>query len=332
MKENVNIDELLNSFLDGELPARQQTEVQRLVVHDSEVAKRLHELEKCKMLVGSLPFAEAPAEMRKQIKDLVEAKKLASRQVEFERREGARQLLARKVLAAAAMIALVAILGGVIYTIVAPEQVSERPVAIEDLQPVKKIEVAQLPPSTAEAKQAVMGFNGRLELKTNALAAVDGFINRSIENNGLSDYVSSRPEEQSVRRYSLVCSSEDMKILLADLGTIWQKFSSARLTVDAEESGRGVVIDDVSAEQIGEIVTRDSTKSYVDKARYFAVTNRMEELLPGKDVMAAIDEWKSDLIEIPKPVLTSSEPLKKQTQQTQAEELLYLTIIVSGSE
>jgi hypothetical protein len=199
------------------------------------------------------------------------------------------------------------------------------------LQPVKKIEVAQLPSSTAEAKQPAMGFNGRLELKTNALAAVDGFINRSMENNGLLDYLSSRPEEQSVRQYSLVCSREDMKILLADLGTIWGKFDSTRLIVDADESGRQVVVDDVRAEQISEIVTPDTTKSYVDKATYFAVTNRMEELLPGKEVMAAIDESKSDLMEIPKPVLTSSEPLK-QTLQTQAEEMLYLTIVVSGTE
>ena len=67
MKENLNIDELLNSFIDDELSPRHQTEVQRLIAHDAEVAERLAELERCKMLVGSLPRAEAPVETKNSV-------------------------------------------------------------------------------------------------------------------------------------------------------------------------------------------------------------------------------------------------------------------------
>ena len=49
MKENPNMDELLNSFIDGELPARQQTEVQRLIAHDEKIAQRVRQLQKSKM-------------------------------------------------------------------------------------------------------------------------------------------------------------------------------------------------------------------------------------------------------------------------------------------
>ncbi len=76
MKANPEIDELLNSFIDGELPPRQQTEVQRLIAHDPQVGQRLRQLQKCKMLLASLPFAEAPAGMLENIKAALEREAL----------------------------------------------------------------------------------------------------------------------------------------------------------------------------------------------------------------------------------------------------------------
>ena len=45
MKEIPNLDELLNSFIDGELAPRQHTEVQRLMAHDQKIAQRLEQLQ-----------------------------------------------------------------------------------------------------------------------------------------------------------------------------------------------------------------------------------------------------------------------------------------------
>ncbi len=113
-EKNPNIEELLNSFIDGELTERERTEVQRLISHDAQVAQRLRELQKTQMLVGSLPRAEAPAQIMNGIKASLERDKVSDEPVwsaeRFEKRVGARHLLARKVLAAAAMIGLVAIL------------------------------------------------------------------------------------------------------------------------------------------------------------------------------------------------------------------------------
>ena len=44
MKQNQNIDELLNGFIDEELTTRQHTEVKRLIKNDAQIAKRLKEL------------------------------------------------------------------------------------------------------------------------------------------------------------------------------------------------------------------------------------------------------------------------------------------------
>lgn len=44
MKEEMNIDELLTSFLDGEATERERIEVQRLLTNDAQVAKRVRNL------------------------------------------------------------------------------------------------------------------------------------------------------------------------------------------------------------------------------------------------------------------------------------------------
>ncbi len=94
--EEPNIDELLNSFIDGEFTHRQATEVQRLISHDTQIAQRLRELQKCKMLVGSLPFEKAPAEMAEQIKASLAGRIPPGQQpIHFDQRRGARHLLVR---------------------------------------------------------------------------------------------------------------------------------------------------------------------------------------------------------------------------------------------
>ena len=121
MKANPNIDELLCSFVDGELPARQQTELQRLVARDPEVGRRLRQLQNCRTLVSALPRAEAPGELLEQIKLAVERKTLLAEQpASGVSTAGVIHLMARRFLAAAAMIALLGVLGFVVYQIVAP--------------------------------------------------------------------------------------------------------------------------------------------------------------------------------------------------------------------
>jgi hypothetical protein len=342
MKENPNIDELLNGFIDGELTARQHTEVQRLIAHDAQIAGRLRELEKCKMLVGSLPYAEAPAETAELIKASLERRILFGQQPEpFGEREGARHLLVRKVLAAAAMIGLAAVLGAVVYTIVAPESAADRPIAVEDWrQPRREVEVGKAVPSlTASAEKsiakisrAVAGFNGRLELKTGDLVAVDAFINRAIEDNGLLEKVSPKVEGgNSV--YTFSCSQGALSLLLADLESVWDRFDSAALFVETDQLGGQVVVDAIAAEQIVEIVNQGTLEKRVEMAKDFSVLNKMTELLPGKEILAAIDDSGPDLITIPKPVLTSrEETIRKPASQAEDDQNVNLTIVVVGSE
>ncbi len=336
-KEEPNIDELLNSFLDGELTQRQHTEIQRLIAHDAQIAKRLRDLQKCKMLVGSLPFEQAPAEMAEQIKaSLTRRTPLGQQPVHFDQRRGARHLLVRKVLTAAAMIGLVAILAAVIYTIVAPESVPDKSIVVKGrLEPAGKIKAESIEPtivvaadkSIAEAGPAERGFSATLELKTNALAAVDAFINRAIEDN----YISPERNPQA-GIYAISCSRQGLNLLLADLSNIWARFDSATLFVETDQIAEQVVVDAVTAEQINEIVNQDSFKTSVKVAKDFAVLNRMAKHLPGKELLAAIDDTGPHFITIPipKPRLTSAETTITEPRRQKDEEKLSLTIIVVG--
>ena len=355
------IDELLNSFIDGELTQRQFTEVQRLVAHNEQVARRMSELQECKMLVSSLPCAEAPAGMAGEIKSTLERRTLLGQSLEpYEERRGARHLLFRKVLSAAAMIGLIAVLAAVIYTILAPEGVPEKPVAVEGWKPptreiefgnavpsvAKEIEVKVAEPAivvaaektTAESGVPLMAvaksmeFSVRLELKTGGSLAVAASINRAIEDNGLFEKETAGYRSDK-GKYALNCSREAMGLLLADLENVWGRFDSVKLFVETDPDGDEVVIDAVTVEQIAEIVNQDSLEKHMKVARDFAVLNSISELLPGKEVFAAIDTNKSNLMSIPKPVLTSSgKILKKADEKVEDAQKVHLTIVIIDGE
>ena len=314
MKEIPNMDELLNSFIDGELPARQQTEVQRLVHHDEKIAQRLQQLQQCKMLLSSLPVTEAPPQILENVKASLARKPLLVEQpLAFDERAGTRHLLGRKVFAAAAMLGLVGILTAVVYTIVAPEAVTQRPVAVERREPAPTVDVVKPAPTIVAAP-----FSGRLELKTSYLPAVVSFINRAIEDNVPSDEWIASDQSNVKEPHALICSSESFNLLLAELGNIWDKLDSAHFFVDTEVFGEQVVVDAVTAEQISGIVNQDDSKRRMEVAKDFAVLNNMAELLPGREILAAIDDTTLGLITPPKPVLTWNQKTEKKSPASPA--------------
>jgi hypothetical protein len=340
MKENQNIDELLNGFIDGELTQRERVEVQRLTSNDAQVARRLYELQQCKVLVGSLPSAEAPPEIIEGVKSSLERRTLLGEQAKhFEERRGARHLLARKVLAAAAMVGLLAALAAVIYTIVAPERgPDQRLVAAGGPRPPLK-QVSTPGRTGGVAVERIVaatglpegGMSARLELRTVDFAAVDAFINRAIVDNGLSQEVAA-PAGPKISAYAFSCSRRALRLLLADLAKVWARFDSPTLYVDTEQFGQQVVVEAVGPEQIVEIADQNSYKSCIKAARDFAALNRIAARLPAQEVLAAVEDNGGELIPIPKPLLTSGRATAKKSAQPQDEEQVHLAIVVIGGE
>lgn len=329
MKEIPNLDELLNSFIDGELAPRQHTEVQRLVAHDKKIAQRLDELQQCKMFLSSLPVAEAPPQILENVKaSLARRTLLGEEPSAFDEHIGARHLLGRKVFAAAAMFGLVAILAAVVYSIVAPT-VPQNPIAAEPPNMPPRIDLTEPAPATVVAAP----FSGRLELQTKTMPAVIGFINRAIEENIPSDEWIESDRNDVREPHALICSSESFNVLLARLDDIWDKLDAATLFVDTEVFGQRIVVDAVTIEQIAGIINQDDSTKRIEVARDFAVLNNIAEHLPGREILTAIDNTKVDLIIPPKPLLTWDEKTTKELpSRTTAAKNIHLTITVTESE
>ena len=339
MKEHNNIDELLNSFIDDELTERQRTEVQRLISHDTQIVERLAELENCKKLVSSLPCEEPPADMLDRIKLSLERRTLLGSGESSEQTKGARDLFVRKLVAAAAVIVLFAVLGGLIYNIVAPENVSDKRVAFEGWkQPAEKIiietpeptiAIAQSEKTTLEVADAATAPGSRLELKTTVPFAINTFIRRAIERNNLSENVS-QSRSKGKNTYAVSCSRQDLSFLLADLRSVWNSVDSATLFIENQNLAESVVVDAVTTRQIEEIANLDNIEERVALTKNFAVANT----LPPETVLASADTEKTDLQAIPKtipkPRLTSGHERTTETaNDTENQTPVNLTIVVT---
>jgi hypothetical protein len=315
---NTRIDELLSSFIDGELTAAEQAEVEHLTTQDMRVARRLRQLQKCKMLVGSLPRLDVPAEVSEGIRASLARMTVPGDEWAREERAGKRHLLVRRVLSAAAMIGLVAVLAGVIYTIAAPQTPPERPVALEAPRPGLSL-------------LASPAFSGRLELKTSSLPEVSAFIGTAIEENGLVD--SSGPTRREDRRvYSLNCSRKDLNLLLANLETIWPELDAATLFVDTQVFGRQVVVSGVKTEQVAQIAWQDNPETREHIAKDLDAVNTMAASVPGREIASAIQGAGKNLIRewVPRPVETGKmDNSRKSASQAEEEKTVRLTIVVN---
>lgn len=309
-------DELLNSFIDGELPAAQQAQVKELIARDVQIAQRLRQLQKCKMLVGSLPRVEIPSRVAQGIRAQLEMPTIDFRSSIFNRsgrpdRAIDNRKFARRVLAAAAMIGLAAVLAATIYTILTPQITPQKPVAIESRQ------------------SPIADFSGRLELKTGDLAAVSTFINRAIEDKGISEGV-----QQEKHIYSVSCSTKQFNALLTDLQTIWHGLDSTTLFVNTEVFGKPVAVNNVTTGQIAQIAAQNNLQKRIEAAKDFDAMNTLVARLPDREIQAAIEgandspirEWRA-----PKPVLTTSDrkPAQRPSGESEEPQTIHLTIVVN---
>jgi len=334
MKPNANLDELLSSFIDGELSPRQRTEVQRMAAHDPAVAKRLRQLQNCRTLFCSLPPAEAPGDMLEQIRQSLERKTLLQEQPVVSRRAtGVIHLVFRKFVAAAAMVALLAFLGAVVYQVMSPVAGPEPlpPVAVANPETASGDTGGRMPPMLVEDK----GFSGRLELQTRMFVPTDAFIKQSIFNCGLENLA--RPEIMGNRSvYRVVGSREEIGRLVAALGGVWDAIDSASLRVDRPDGTPAAAVDEVTPDQMAAVVVRNSTEASIQTAQVYAAMNHMARTMPGGELPEMIDSdagslWAMQTIPMPKltgpekPNATTHAPAQGTAQASLTIVLLHTT-------
>lgn len=303
MKSNSNIDELLCSFIDGELPARQKTEVQRMVARDPEVGQRLRQLQNCSNLVSALPRAEAPDDMVEQIRLSLERRTLlGERPTSSSGRAGRWHLRMRRMMAAAAMIALFGGLGLVVYQIVSPIAPTDSPSIVANNDDLTTSPVPTAPPVIVAAEP---GFTGRLEFHTAAMAQADSVIKGAIRENGLDEFAQTDGGE-GTRVYQVACSREAAEQLVADLSAIWENSESVKLMVESDRFNESVAVDSPTLQQVAKIIGADSAGASLAVARLENFTQQM----PGHSIVAAAssDDMEIDVLPVlPRPKVVSDE-------------------------
>jgi len=360
MKEGSHIDELLNGYIDGVLTARQHTELQRLKVNDPQIERRLSELQKCKMLISSLPIAKAPADMLDRVKVAMQTETQVDSEQPVSNNQlsdnqlsnnqlGARQLMFRRVLASAAMIALMAVLAIIVYSITAPPKTIESFIVSADKIPRVEIEQPALQPvSTADseltASKASAGvenqqtmtaaltpaanrFSATLELKTSKLLAADVAVKKVLEKNGAEDFIT-LPGGTDEYAYSLDCGVPRLNTILSGLENIWTDFSSATLIFDTAQDEQPVVVEKITTWQIAEIAAQHIPERRLKAAQYYAIMNNVQQLLPQQQAFDTGDENVLDLINMPKPkpVLTRDEAASQDSAESQPQIVLKIVI------
>jgi anti-sigma-K factor RskA len=314
-EQDPKIEELLNSYIDGELSADERSEVQRLVRFHHTIAQRLHQLERCKAMVNSLPPAEPPAEVVAGIKQLLRnhlAGTIESNRIESKR--GARHLFVRQVLAASIIIGLVGILGAVVYKIVGPEETATPIVAVNPAPTVKPaaLPVAAKPEETKKtvAVAAVEDTTSiglySLQLQTADFAAVDAYVNKLLEESPWLRYEATK-DQPGKSAYRILCSTGGLEAMMSDLATVWSKFDSTTLIVRTDNIGQYVTVASVKPEQIAALARQNTIDKRVKLANDFAMLNSVSQIMPDEKMLAATEQPMPELTIIPKPVLTSGD-------------------------
>ncbi len=334
MKPNPNLDELLCSFMDGELSPRQRTEVQRMAAHDAQVARRLQQLQNCRSLFCALPMDKAPNDLLEQIKVSLERHSLLQEQPVVRKRSlGAWHLAFRRLVAAAAVLVLMGVLGVVVYQIVSPVVPGTLPPVADDRGPSgsERDRTTVTPLAVADA-----GFTGRLELRTARLAYADSFVAREIENSGLSG-VDESDVLGNQRVYRVTGTRDSVNRLVASLSRVWQNFDGAVLQVDRpENAGAPVIVEAVTPEQAAGIVAQNSTQASIETAASYAAMNRVAKNMPGSEIRSLIPDDPRSLfatLSIPRPRETGPDTSTPSTPvRPEGKAQVSLTIVLHAAQ
>ncbi|HPS54649.1 MAG TPA: hypothetical protein PLP05_03540 [Sedimentisphaerales bacterium] len=325
MKDENSIDELLNGYIDDELSQRQQTEVKRLIKHDSVIAEKLQQLKLCKTLLSAMPSEVAPYDLFEDIKNALERKTLLQETPKsFQKNQGAKHLHFRKILASAAMIALFAALGTMIYSIVGPAKSGS---SSDDWKKLTK-SAADTPLTKPAAPKPIAGSQhiiANIELKTDAFIATNAFIKKTIEENGFSNQTAPVNHNEA-GLYYVTGSLSGVNLLLADLEHIEQRFKSINLQIASADNKNNCSVENLSFNQIHEIINQSTFDESNKIAQQIAALNCIN-CTKSENVLASAFKEAPQSFMIPKPVLTSADIVSRPTDNKDNDKnKVYLTI------
>lgn len=280
-----SLDELLSDYLDGQLSERRHNEIKRMVGHDPELAARLDTLARQRDLLQAMPVEKAPSGLAQDILACLERRFLLEQYPKITRTSaGAKQLFARRVVTAAAILLPIGVLALVLWQILGPFPlpdgwfggarnggqglVLDAPVGSDPL-PVPTVPYAR--------------FSAVLELQTDQTRAVRSHLEKVIFTNGLQELCPPPRHEGATWTYVIRGPSARVGALLDDLRDAWSLCGGAGLTLHGPEVTQAVRIDRVTIGQIQSLLAQPSDLQRLWTAERFARLNAVRPVFPPVD-------------------------------------------------
>lgn len=307
------IKELFNSYIDNELSERKRNEVKRLMDNDPKVRTYVERLEKLKKLVASVEGVSAPDGIEQAVRDRIERRLILN---EYDRSTkevvGQRHHRFRRMMGIAAMIALFAFLGVIVFQVISPSSSSQDVplTALKDIEPLMRSELEEL------EKADVYNLN----LKTENVRKLAGVIDQALDNKDLADGTVKRLLGNSYV-YEIQCTSVQAENILVQMGENWSQIQGSEFYFDLDgDAPQQIKLTDVSYDQAAAIVASQDDALRLQKAERFA---------KAKDVsMGVADEIAPEPV---KPRLTSAVAEKNSATQDK-KIILKITVAPKNSQ
>jgi hypothetical protein len=123
--------------------------------------------------------------------------------------------------------------------------------------------------------------------------------------------------------------------MVTALGGVWGNFETATLHVGSPEAfDEAVTVKAVTPTQAASIVTQDGVQASLEMARDYAVLNGITEEMPGREILALVDDTTSvlELTTVARPEMAQHYDSRTKTlAATEGDAEASLTIILRSS-
>jgi hypothetical protein len=336
MKDMEQIEEILNCYIDGELDERKSNEVKRLIDNDKEIYSLYDSLKRYKNLMDAVSQQPVPEGLCDNITSQLERGVLLAETETYSHNAGRRHLMARRLMTAAAVIALTAVLSLVIFDIFVPK--SSRQQLLSSTFRKKAIKQVLYEKPFADTKQQEdikivpqktydAPFVAILTLKTNSPIEVDWLVAKALTTTNLFSQTTAIDRQPGIVRYVVNCNNQSIVSLMQELSFIWPQCIDAKIDIGTEQTGKYITINNISTEQIMEICKAENFGQRLRIANDLAVINKLTAPAIIDRLYAAAD-INYDLLVTQKPALTSTEKTQIAGQPLDNTKNATLTIIV----
>ena len=336
MKDMEQIEELLNSYLDGELDERKSNEIKRLIDNDKEIQSLYDSLKRYKSLMQTVSRVPVPEGLCENITAQLERHILLADTDIYSHKAGRRHLMARRLMTAAAVIVLAAVLSVIVFDIFVPKSSREqlmtnvlrkraaKQVLYErPFDETKQEEDKQIVPETAVDAPLV----AILTLETKSLIEVDWLVAKALTTTNLFNQTAAIDRQPGSVRYVLNCNKYSLVGLMQELSFIWPQCTNAKMDIGTEQVGKYITISNISTQQLLEICKTENFGQRLRMANDLAVINKVTSSAAINRLYAAADT-DYDLLKPQKPALTSVEKTQTASQPLDNTKNATLTIIV----